>query len=148
MAVPRRAVYDPETKANVLAILASNAGNVKATLRELASANVHVPRSTVRDWKRRPEKAAPEELRAQAIEQLGAAIELGVAKYAVILLDDEYIATLAASKPEQIGTQFGILFDKLVAVRGKPKDVIGGEEWKKLLEDLRRSAAERQKKPA
>ncbi|MGH2714588.1 MAG: hypothetical protein ACRDM7_12025 [Thermoleophilaceae bacterium] len=132
-----RNTYSPTTKATVLAVLASNGGNVKRTVRELAAQNIDVPRSTVRDWARDPESVAPEELRAQAADQLGAMLEIGTAKYALLLVHDEFIAHLAARSPQHVATNFGILFDKHRLLFGKPTQILGGEPWVKLLEELR-----------
>jgi hypothetical protein len=129
-------------KAVALAVLESNGGNVKRTLRHLAQSNIHVARSTLRDWARAdPENVAPEELRRIALEQLASAVELGVAKYAVLITDDAFIAHLAARSPQTVAQNFGILFDKLQLLRGKPTSIVAGQAWRKLLEDIRGAVA-------
>jgi len=104
----KRREYSDEQRAEALALLDANEGNVRRTARELG-----IPRGTLLSWKDKP-KAGVSKLRPQ---KRGSLFEAGknVAWLLAGKLQDE--EKLRKASYRDIATSFGIVVDKLEVLR-------------------------------
>lgn len=120
----RKRLYTPEQKAAALAVLAANAGNTRATARQLASGGCPVPEATLRGWASQPLRLEPEtaEMVEKAKRSLDEILESVVGKIARGLDRPEAIQRIM-SRPVQAATVVGILIDKRRLLRGEATEI-------------------------
>lgn len=120
----RKRVYTNAEKAAALAVLAANAGNTRATARQLVSGGCPVPEATLRGWASQPLQLEPETaaMVEEAKGSLDAILESVVGKIARGLDRPEAIARIM-SRPVQAATVLGILVDKRRLLRGEATEI-------------------------
>src|SRR5262245_27687368 len=113
--MPRRRYSDHE-KAEALAMLAANAGNVARTARQ-----VHVPRQTLQEWAAgRGLSPAVPELRHEKKAALADRLE-DLAHRLLDLMPDK----IGAANLQHCAVALGIAIDKLLRLRGQPAGIAG-----------------------
>lgn len=126
--------WDPQTKAEALAFLRANGGNVKGTVRNIAQATgIRIPSGTLRSWAENEENAAPEEMREAANEALATVFENATMKFAVLLTNDEVIASMAAMSPRDLATSAKVTIEAMQLLRGKPTAINAGDPFVALV---------------
>lgn len=126
--------WDPQTKAEALAFLRANGGNVKGTVRQIAQATgIRIPADTLRYWAENEDRAAPEELREAANEALATVFETATMKFAVLLTNDEVIAQMAATAPRDLATSAKVTIEAMQLLRGKPTAINAGDPFVALV---------------
>ncbi len=111
MAKRERRKYSDEQKANALATLDANAGDLSKTARQ-----VRVPRKTLEGWASGRHGAPPAELRQEKKADLASMFESFAERVLTLTTDDEI---RAANVPQRF-TAAGIAVDKAQLLRGKP----------------------------
>ena len=106
--------YTDEQRADALAVLKSNGGNLSQTERETG-----IPKGTLRYWRENSSNAAPIELQTQKTESLRGELE-SVAYRLVRKLSERLNDTDAGV--QQLATSLGIVIDKLQLLEGKPTE--------------------------
>jgi transposase-like protein len=126
--------WDPQTKAEALAFLRANGGNIKGTVRQIAqSTGIRIAPSTLRSWSDNEENAAPEEMREAANEALATVFETATMKFAALLTNDEVIAQMAASSPRDLATSAKVTIEAMQLLRGKPTAITAGDPFVALV---------------
>lgn len=103
--------YSDEDRANALAALAANGGNLAQTARQLG-----IPRATLQRWL---EGSAHPEAAANAAPKK-AALADRLEELAGQLLDGVTLDKIAGSGPKELLTSLGIAVDKMQLLRGQP----------------------------
>lgn len=110
---PRRRQWTDEEKAEILAALDANGGNVKRTARQCG-----VAVSTLRGWaKGRGTNAGVSKLRPQKRGELADALE-DIAWQVIGLLPSK----LECAEVRELSTLLGVSLDKLLVLRGQPNN--------------------------
>ena len=104
-----RRQYSDEEKANALAVLAANGGDLRGTARSLG-----IPKSTLENWAAQRVSAAVSELADTKKKDLADELENIALKLVEAMPDKMQDATL-----QQIATSLGIAIDKMQLLRGK-----------------------------
>lgn len=113
-----RRYYSDEERANTLAALAANGGNVNLTAKQLG-----IPAKTIENWSKG--KAHPDvaKLGEQKKGPLADALEVVAFKIVDLLPEKIPSATL-----QQAATSLGILVDKMQLLRNKPTEIQGAPD--------------------
>lgn len=125
----RQRHWVPEARAEVLAVLIANGGNVSKTARETGA-----PGATIRMWRDAPEKAAPAEVRERARKELADEVD-----------EVRWLYLDRARDPNAVRTTSGFYavqaFQKLTEAHqlltGKPTQRIEATPWGQLLTEIR-----------
>ena len=130
------AIYSDTKRAQTLAILVSNGGNIAATSRD-----ADVPETTVRHWRdgeiKRLETPEAAELGAQKVEELDELWDRFARKTLGFALGDMGELKLNDATWSQIATAAGIATDKRALLRGQPTNItesVGDAERKARLQ--------------
>jgi len=117
--------YSDEEKANALAALAANAGNIERTARELS-----IPASTLQHWANGNVHAQVTNLR----DQKKGVLAEGLEDVAWRLLEGVTPAKIAETDVRELLTAVGIAVDKMQLLRGKPT-AIGKHDFSGVSDD-------------
>lgn len=110
--------YSDEEKAKALALLQVNGGNLSGTAKALV-----IPRKTLSQWAREPERAAPAVVRQDKREEILLALESIIGRALHHLDSDE---ALSEVKARDLAVILGIVIDKRNVLLGQPTSIVGG----------------------
>jgi transposase-like protein len=125
---PRRR-FTPEARAETLAVLKANGGNIKKTARETG-----VAESTVRVWRDAPDRAAPAETRLSAESDLATAVDAVRWKYLDRANEDGAVKQTSGYYAVQA---FQKLTESHQLLTGKPTQRIEATPWGQLVAEIR-----------
>ena len=106
--------YSDQERAEALAALAANNGNLSHTARQLG-----IPRATLEAWAKQKRHAEAAENVAPEKEALADRLEILAGK----LLDGVTEEKIAVSGPKELLTSLGIAVDKMQLLRGQPTSI-------------------------
>jgi transposase-like protein len=113
-----RREYTDAQKAEALAALDANGGNVKRTAREL-----DIPEASLREWSKGRNSPPGADLCAQKKADLGEGLEALIGR----LMGGLSEAKIAKAGLSEVGVVLGIAFDKLQLLRGQPTSITTNE---------------------
>ena len=114
----KRTHYTDEQRAEALAALDANGGNVSGTADDLG-----IPRGTLRRWDKARENAAPAQLRHEKRDDLADRMEALAHTLLDDVLDSENAAARRIGKINEVSTAIAIAIDKARLLRGEATNI-------------------------
>ncbi|MEM8599296.1 MAG: transposase [Bacteroidota bacterium] len=127
-----RRYYSDAQRAEALAALEANDGNVAATSRQTG-----ISTSTLRGWRDAPDRAAPTELRAEKKAGLADRLEA----LAHDLIDDLAKPERRRGNVKDVATAIGIAVDKARLLRGESTEITETRSVEHIRDDIQRKLA-------
>ena len=135
-----RRVWTEAEKAAAIALLASNGGNTKRTVREFKTSDgAKVSETTLRRWRDNPSEQPAQELveaAAVSFDQFPNIVEGTVMRLAVGMHRDEWVNRVLAQKGTAAPITLGVLYDKARLSRGQATEIIDSP-FGLLLQEIR-----------